>query len=239
MLFYTNLVTFFKLPCCNNQWGRDIISLLGPRICGAGNNPFMAFLNLGGKEEKVDHQDLSDEEILNISISKPDIFSVLITRYEEAFLRKARSILHGKEDAEDIVQETFTKIYLNAPKFKKQEGASFKSWGYKILINTSFTYYQRLKKKRKNITELTENMSKVIEDPYTAGSLHKKEVSDYVARALVKLPKTLSKILHLHFIERRPQKEIAKMENLSVGAIKTRIYRAKKEFRKLNGYNLI
>ena len=111
----------------------------------------MAFLNLGGKEEKVDHQDLSDEEILNISISKPDIFSVLITRYEEAFLRKARSILHGKEDAEDIVQETFTKIYLNAPKFKKQEGASFKSWGYKILINTSFTYYQRLKKKRKNI----------------------------------------------------------------------------------------
>jgi len=199
----------------------------------------MSFLNLNLNEGDTDYQSLSDEDILSISTSNPDVFGVLISRYEEAFLRKAKSVLHNKEDAEDVTQEAFTKIYLNAFKFKKQEGASFKSWAYKILVNTSFTHYQKLKKKRNNVLELTEGMSKVLKDPYTADSLYKKEVSDYVARALTEMPKALSNILHLHFIERRPQKEIAKMKNLSVGAVKTRIYRAKKEFQKINGYNLI
>jgi len=53
------------------------------------------------------------------------------------------------------------------------------------------------------------------------------------------MPKNLSRVLSLHFIERRPQKQIAQMENLSVGAVKTRIYRAKKEFKKVSNYNLV
>jgi RNA polymerase sigma-70 factor, ECF subfamily len=192
----------------------------------------MSLLNFE-ENDRVKYDDLRDEEVLALSLSRPDVFSILISRYEQAFLRKAKSILHSPEDAEDIVQETFTKIYLNAPKFKVQEGASFKSWGYKILINTSFTAYQKLKKKRENIGELSEDMQKVLEDPETAGDLKNKEMNDYIARIFTELPKTLSRILHLHFIERVPQKEIAEMENISVGAVKTRIYRAKREFRKI------
>jgi RNA polymerase sigma-70 factor, ECF subfamily len=195
----------------------------------------MSFLD---PEEKGIDQ-FTDEEILGLSIQKPEIFSILIDRYEKAFLRKAHSILRLREESEDVVQETFTKIYLNASKFEKQEGASFKSWGYKILMNTSFTAYQKMKKKNENLTDLTEVMSKVIEDPETMNSLGKKEITDYVARVLTQLPKTLSRVLHLHFIERRPQKEIAGIENISLGAVKTRIYRAKKEFRKINDYNLV
>jgi RNA polymerase sigma-70 factor, ECF subfamily len=192
----------------------------------------MSFLDFK-EEDKIDYQNLSDESLLSTSIKDPEAYAVLINRYQGAFLRKSRSILRSQEDSEDVVQETFTKIYLNASKFQEQEGASFKSWGYKILVNTSFTRYQKLKKKRENIAELTETMSKVVEDPYSANALEKKEMTDYIARAMTELPKALSRILHLHFIERRPQKQIAQMENLSVGAVKTRIYRAKKEFRKM------
>jgi len=198
----------------------------------------MSFLDLK-EDQSIDFSNLPDEEILTLSVSNPDVFAVIIDRYEKAFLKKAGSILHDKEDSEDSVQETFTKIYLNASKFKVQEGASFKSWGYKILVNTTFTRYQKLKKKRKNILELSETMTKVIEDPYTTDALGKKEMSDYISYALTQLPKALSRVLTLHFVERRPQKEIAEMENLSVGAVKTRIYRAKKEFRKMTDYNLV
>ena len=198
----------------------------------------MSFLNFT-EDDNINYRDLSDEEVLSFSVSKPDVFGIIIKRYEEAFLRKAKSILKGKEDAEDAVQETFIKIYLNALKFQIQEGASFKSWGYKILVNTSFTYYQKLKKKRIHSVELTDEMYKVIEDPHSKGALAKKEMADYVASVLTKLPKTLSRVLSLHFIERRPQKEIAKMDNISVGAVKTRIYRAKKEFKKITDYNLV
>jgi RNA polymerase sigma factor (sigma-70 family) len=198
----------------------------------------MGFLDFT-EEKDIDYKTMSDEDILTLSLSKPEVFSVLIDRYEEPFLRKVKNIVRSDEDSEDIVQQVFTKIYLNANSFKKQEGASFKSWGYKILMNTSFTYYQKLKKKNQNTAELTEIMEKIIEDPLTSDYLGKKEVSDYVARVMTKLPKSLSRILHLHFIERFSQKDIAKMEGISLGAVKTRIYRAKKEFRDISKYNFV
>ena len=95
---------------------------------------------LGTTEEK------SDEEILFLSVKKPALFEILINRYQTPFLNKVRSILGNREEIEDIVQETFVKIYLNASRFQVQEGASFKSWGYKILLNTTFSQYQKLKK---------------------------------------------------------------------------------------------
>ena len=192
----------------------------------------MSFLNLE-EPENTSHEDLSDENILQISLKNPEVFKTLLDRYQKLFLRKASSIILSKADAEDIVQETFTKIYLNAGKFKKQDGASFKSWGYKILINTSLSHYARLKKTRRHLQRLEETIYKTIEDPETKGTLAKKEMADYIARIMTELPKSLSRVLHLHILEGVPQKEIADIENISTGAVKTRIYRAKKEFRKI------
>jgi len=192
----------------------------------------MSFLNLE-EPENTSHEDLSDENILQISLKNPEVFKTLLDRYQKLFLRKASSIILSKADAEDIVQETFTKIYLNAGKFKKQDGASFKSWGYKILINTSLSHYARLKKTRRHLQRLEETIYKTIEDPETKGTLAKKEMADYIARIMTELPKSLSRVLRLHILEGVPQKEIADIENISTGAVKTRIYRAKKEFRKI------
>ena len=192
----------------------------------------MSFLNLE-EPENTSHEDLSDENILQISLKNPEVFKTLLDRYQKLFLRKASSIILSKADAEDIVQETFTKIYLNAGKFKKQDGASFKSWGYKILINTSLSHYARLKKTRRHLQRLEETIYKTIEDPETKGTLAKKEMADYIARIMTELPKSLSRVLRLHILEGVPQKEIADIENISTGAVKTRIYREKKEFRKI------
>src|SRR5437867_814349 len=74
----------------------------------------------------TDTKTFSDEEILARSVRNPSIFAALVDRYEAAFLRKARHIIGNREEVIDIVQDTFTKIYLNANKFKVQEGASFK-----------------------------------------------------------------------------------------------------------------
>src|SRR3989344_6014797 len=94
----------------------------------------------------METNNLKDEEILKLSQEDPAYFSFLVDKYKEAFLRAARGITHNLEEAEDIVQETFVKIYRYAHRFEKQEGIAFKSWAYKILMNTSFTHYQKLKK---------------------------------------------------------------------------------------------
>lgn len=174
---------------------------------------------------------LPDEVILERSILAPGLFRILVERYQDAFVRKAESIIHSREEAEDIVQETFTKIYFNARRFKTVEGATFKSWGYKILVNTTFTHYQKLKKKGATHIELDPEFYETLPDP--ANRSEEETMRDYVASFLSKMPTQLSRPLRLHFLEEYSQKEIADMDNTTVSAVKTKIYRAKREFERL------
>lgn len=176
-------------------------------------------------------ENISDEEMLARSLEHPSLFAVLVERYQAAFLRKAEGIVHSREEAEDIVQETFTKIYFNARRFKTVEGASFKSWGYKILMNTTFTHYQKLKKKGAAHVELEPEFYEMLPDP--ANYSHEETMRDYVASFLSRMPSQLARPLRLHFIEEYSQKEIAEMEGSTVSAVKTKIYRAKRELERL------
>jgi len=177
----------------------------------------------------------SDEEVLILSARNPTSFSILVDRYQEKFLRKAKYILgaRGLEDAEEIVQETFTKIYLNAQKFKTIHGASFKSWGYKILLNTVFTHCKKLRKKGVVLSFENEIDIERIDTALKEDEIGKLELYDHILSILSRMPNILANVLTLHFLEDKPYKEIAKMENVSVSAIKARISRAKKEFKKI------
>lgn len=174
----------------------------------------------------------SDEEVLARSIRFPSAFALIVDRYESAFLRKAMSYVRSKEEAEDIVQEAFAKIYLHAGKFRTVEGASFKSWAYRILINTSITHYQKRKREGHQSVELEPEHFESLPDTLSQTHEHE-ELREYVLSVLSRLPDQFARILHLHFVEGKPHKEIADQEGLSVPAVKTRVHRAKKEFRKV------
>ena len=167
-----------------------------------------------------------------LSLSHPSLFALLVRKYEEPFLRKAQGIVREREEAEDIVQETFTKIYVNAGKFKKQEGASFSSWGYRILINTALTHYQKRKRDGKATVGLDEEIWALIPDK-NLRQFEKKELTDLVASVLSRIPEPFARALASFFIDGKSQEEMAREEGVSVGAIKTRVHRAKKEFKKV------
>src|SRR3990167_929061 len=99
-------------------------------------------------------EQVPDEEILRKSLRDPSQFKILVARYQEPFLRKAWGIVRKQEDAEDIVQEAFVKIYRYGANFQKRAGIQFKSWAYKILMNTAFTHYQDIKKKMDSVEYL-------------------------------------------------------------------------------------
>ena len=64
-----------------------------------------------GLTTTADAENLPDEEVLKLAIAQPWLFGVLVDRYQIAFMRKALSIVRDKNDAEEVVQDTFTKIY--------------------------------------------------------------------------------------------------------------------------------
>jgi RNA polymerase sigma-70 factor (ECF subfamily) len=178
-------------------------------------------------------QEKKDEEILALSLSTPDAFSILIDRYQEAFLRKARHILgHDELGVEDIVQDTFVKIYANASKFKPVPGASFKSWGYRILVNTCFTFYQKNKREKQFAFQVDEEIAEMVPDN-SLDTFEQKLDRDYLLSLMSKLPVMLARVLKLYTIDEKSQEEIAKTEGISIGAVRTRIHRAKKELKKI------
>lgn len=177
-----------------------------------------------------DLTDASDEEVLRASQRDTVAFAVLVERYEAAFLRKARNILRTPEDAEEAVQDAFTRIYLYADRFQPQEGASFSSWGYAILVRVCYTRYAKQKKERERSADLEPEAYERLPD--TADFLEDLSVRNEVLAALAKLPETASRILRLQFIEGKTQEEIAVLEKSTVPAVKTRVHRAKKLFKK-------
>ena len=176
--------------------------------------------------------ELADEEVLFASIKDPRVFEYLVDRYQDAFMRKAKKLLNTKENAEDAVQETFTKIYIYAGKFKVQEGASFKSWGYKILVNTCFTHGKKKKLHQERFSLIDPEFEHLVADKHDQFESY--TAKEYILSILSKMPDSLGKVLEDYYIKGIPQKELAQEEGVSISAIKTRVHRAKKMFKKIS-----
>lgn len=176
--------------------------------------------------ESTDPAALSDEALLRASKKKPELFAILVSRYEAPFLRKARTILRSPEDAEEVVQDAFTRIYLYADKYQAQDGAAFSSWGYMILTRLAFTRYQKLKSRNARTIDLDPEVYERI--PEEGTFLEDLTIQNEVMMALIKLPEHARRVLSLQFLEGKTQEEIAESEGSTVPAIKTRVHRAKK-----------
>ena len=163
------------------------------------------------------------------------MFAILVDKYQEAFLRKASYILGSQDDAEDAVQDTFLKIYKHGQKFREEKGASFNSWAYKILVNTCYTYSTR--------KTLDVSRTKMMEfgDLDVLGSKDSSignEQASFVQSVLSRLPENLARLLSLYFFEGKNYEEIATMERTTLSAVKSGLYRAKKQFKNI-ALNLI
>lgn len=174
---------------------------------------------------------LSDAEVLARSRKEPELFAILVRRYEAPLLRRAKTILKSPEDAEEVVQDAFTKMYLYADRYREQEGATFASWAYTILNRVAYTKYRTKMNELKERAELEPEHLESLPDA-RAEFLENLSIRNEVLGALAKLPETAAKLLRLQFIEGKSQEEIAQSEGLSVSAVKTRVHRAKKLFKK-------
>src|SRR3989344_2439838 len=176
-------------------------------------------------------KEMPDEDILKKSVRNPALFSLLIDKYQLPFTRKALGIVHSQEEAEDIVQEVFTKIYLNAKKFKKQPGVEFKSWAWRILVNTALTHYRKVKKTFGDVSYLDELLANnedaealfAVED-----NLDKDERTQHVRETIGRMPGEAAELLKAHYADYRPYSEIARKHKISIGALKMKLFRARK-----------
>lgn len=175
-------------------------------------------------------KELPDEVILVRVQSEPWLFTAVLERYQTAFLRKTKTIIFNEQDAEEVVQDAFTKIYMNAHRFEVREGAKFSSWAYTILINTALTRYQKCVKEGKRTLLLDPEYMELMGEMKEHSAFNQDK--DAIERVLIKLPGHFARVLRLHYLEHWSHKDIADESGETVGAVKARIHRAKAEFRK-------
>lgn len=180
----------------------------------------MAFLGAGEQTE------LTDEEVLKASAANPALFSLLVDRYQGPLLRAAMGIVRQREEAEDIVQESFTKMYLHAGKFEHQENASFKSWAYRIVINNAISHYRKIRRAREETVpldpELYENL------PGKENFREREDARILAEQLLAEIPEDMRRAVEMFYFEGKSYQIIAEEEKVPLSTLKMRLFRAKK-----------
>ena len=159
--------------------------------------------------------------IKKIKKGNQQAFRVLYDSYVDYALRTAYAITKNKSDAADIVQETFIKVFRNIDSFDMNK--LFRPWFYRILINESMRFLKR------NSREAVTSSDQLLD------YLHhfQNEIRSYenLGIALDNLPKDTRTLLILKYLNAFTEKEIAEMLDISVGAVKSRLYKARNELR--------
>lgn len=168
---------------------------------------------------------LTDEELLAHSLSMPSAFEVLMLRYQREFLVRAQAVVKSRDDAEDVVQEAFIRMYRFAPKFSEASG-TFRAWSVTILMNVARTRYQKVAKERGVFARLEDDHFASLAE--TGRSEHDAYLdTEEVKRVLSRVDADTAEILTLAYLEGLPYEEIASRKGTSAGAIKARVHRAK------------
>lgn len=167
-----------------------------------------------------DDQDL----IQNILSGQLPAFEQLVEKYQNMVFTLAFRVLQNHEDAEEVAQDVFVKVFNSLKNF--QQKSNFKTWLYRIVYNESINRL-RSRKKRVPLVDLNEETTLHLFDP---GSIN--DSSDeikFIQKAIQNLPETERIILSLYYYEDMPVKEIAKITELTETNVKTRLFRSRQK----------
>ncbi|HHW56944.1 MAG TPA: sigma-70 family RNA polymerase sigma factor [Clostridia bacterium] len=152
-------------------------------------------------------------------------FEILVKGHEKYIYNVILKIVFDKEEALDLTQETLLKAYLSIKNFKGE--SSFKTWLYRIAVNTTMDYMRKKSIEKSNIVEGEEGEFEIRDFHTPEEIIDKKLTVEVVREEINKLPMDYKVILVLRDIEGLDYGEISKILGLNVGTVKSRLWRAR------------
>jgi len=154
-------------------------------------------------------------------------FTVLVDRYKDLVFTLALRMVKNREEAEEVSQDTFIKVYNSLNRFKGD--SKFSTWIYRVAYNTCL---DRLKKNKRQeytvaIDEYTEHQVKTLENALDALEEQEKQLA--IKKCLEMLPSEDSFILTLYYFEELSLDEISKITGLKPNNVKVKLFRSRKK----------
>ncbi len=168
---------------------------------------------------------LSDEDLM-ARVQKADhgAFSVLVNRYTKMFFSAAYRMYPDVNEAEDIVQESFLKLWSRPQIWDASKGAKFTTWFYRVVTNLAIDHVRK-KKNTKGSDSLERIMDKT---PRQDEVLEEQEKKMVLEEAIGNLPERQRIALNLCFYEGLSNKDAAQAMDVNVKALESLLMRAKK-----------
>ena len=153
-------------------------------------------------------------------------FAFLVEKYKDLAFSVALRVCHNSQDAEDIVQEAFIRVYRNLSKFRNE--SKFSTWLYRIVYNESVLYFRKYGKEpfpEENGSDLNEYASSA------SDLVEGQELSERVNTILDSMTGNYGAILTLYYLNEKDINEIHDITGLSVSNVKVILMRAREKFR--------
>lgn len=177
----------------------------------------------------ADHVD--DHVLVATALSgRPEAFGTLVERYDRAVYHLAYRTLHDQEEARDVAQEAFFKAFRSLRTFKP--GAKFSTWIFAITYHACCDRLSR--RKRFSNEELPDRADA------SAGPESQAIAQDEAQRlraAVEALPEKYRTVVTLYHLQGRQYEEIAQVLGIPMGTVKTHLFRAKDQLRRLLSEN--
>ena len=160
-------------------------------------------------------------------------FEELVARYDRKVFRTAYHIIHNFDDAQDLVQETFIKVFQNLGQFRAD--SKFSTWLYRIVVNQSLMELRKHRRKAPLAVELSVDSDEEgrlpidFSDwrPNPEQQYEETELRDLLTRLLMDLRPALRVVFVMHDIEGKSLQETADALAVTLSAVKTRSLRAR------------
>jgi len=191
-------------------------------------------LKLKSKTRKAEFKDT--ELVEQARRGSRNAFQMLVEQYQSRAYRLAFNVLRRREDAEDVVQESFVKAYLSLPNFKGE--SAFYTWFYRIVYNMSVDLKRKTARRGGAPAELDEKLLNIqetnasilighVEGPQS--SILRKEQAGRIQTALAELSDEHRAVIHLRELDGLSYEEISDILSVSKGTIMSRLHYARKK----------
>ncbi len=168
--------------------------------------------------------------IVKAQAGDTESFHEIVTKYDTRIMTLTLQIAQNKEDAEDIYQETFVKVYKNLSKFRFE--SDIYTWIYRIAVNTAYNYNRKYSKIK--VVEPKEDdgydLLDWVFDPQS-NEENREDLIMAINQSLLKLSHQQRVVFILKHLQQLKIKDIANILDLSEGTVKKYLFRAMEKLR--------
>ena len=185
---------------------------------------------------EVTNANIEEERVLIRQVKEgyKSAFTGLITLYQKKVFKLAYGFFQDRDDAMEIVQETFLKLYQRLDGFDENDPQSrFSNWVCRIAYNLCIDYYRKFKKQKADMKEIYESNEKSqVSGTNPEEQLDRQRFRRHLEKSVMRLPKRQKMVFVLKHYSGLKHHEISGLLGLSVGTIKSLYHRSIKNIKK-------